>query len=84
MCSHCGWKSNSLTLKDRNWYCKNCGISHDRDINAALTLKRLATETALPVASYAVINDTGIEKLSISGGKVFFNTMIEQLPDVIF
>jgi putative transposase len=41
---------------------------HDRDVNAAINLKRLATETALPVASHSVMNDTGI--VSFSGGKV--------------
>ena len=58
LCSQCDWKNNSLTLKDRTWFCKNCGIFHDRDINAAMNLKRLATPTALPVASYLVTNST--------------------------
>jgi len=38
-------------LRDRTWVCAQCGARHDRDLNAALNLKRLATETALPVAS---------------------------------
>lgn len=33
-CNSCGWINNSLKLVDRVWYCK-CGITHDRDINAA-------------------------------------------------
>jgi putative transposase len=51
LCSSCGWKNEALTLKDREWTCLQCGTHHDRDHNAALNLKRLATETALPVAS---------------------------------
>jgi len=51
LCSICGWKNEALTLRDRKWVCAQCGTHHDRDLNAALNLKRLATETALPVAS---------------------------------
>jgi putative transposase len=51
LCSICGWKNEALTLRDREWTCPACGTHHDRDLNAALNLKRLATETALPVAS---------------------------------
>jgi putative transposase len=51
LCSACGWKNEALKLKDREWVCCGCGSIHDRDVNAALNLKRLATETALPVAS---------------------------------
>jgi len=51
LCSTCGWKHQALTLSDREWQCAQCGTHHDRDHNAALNLKRLATETALPVAS---------------------------------
>jgi len=51
LCSICGWKNEALTLRDREWVCAECGAHHDRDLNAALNLKRLATVTALPVAS---------------------------------
>lgn len=40
-----------MKLSDRIWVCKACGVKHDRDVNAALNLKRLATEIALPVAN---------------------------------
>jgi len=51
LCFKCGWKNEALTLRDREWVCAECGAHHDRDLNAALNLKRLATGTALPVAS---------------------------------
>jgi len=35
MCSHCGYVLESLTLDIREWTCPDCGIHHDRDINAA-------------------------------------------------
>ena len=54
LCSSCDWKNKSLTLKDRSWRCQSCKTFHDREINAALNLKRLAPDTALPVASYSV------------------------------
>ena len=51
LCSVCGRKNEALTLTDREWTCPACDAHHDRDLNAALNLKRPATETALPVAS---------------------------------
>lgn len=69
LCSLCGYKNELLTLKEREWTCKSCSSFHDRDKNAALNLKRLATETALPVASQSVTNDTRMRS-SIPGGKV--------------
>jgi putative transposase len=55
LCSVCGWKNEALTLRDREWTCPACGTHHDRDLNAARNLKRLATATALPVASPSVM-----------------------------
>lgn len=51
LCSVCGWKHETLTLGEREWTCPECGTHHDRDLNAAINLQRLATITALPVAS---------------------------------
>src|SRR5262249_11135853 len=70
LCSICDWKNESLTLKDREWTCKSCDTSHDREINAAKNLKRLATRNALPVASQSVTKDTEVGIISTSGGKV--------------
>ncbi len=34
-CSECGYVYNNLSLKERYWYCPECGTWHDRDENAA-------------------------------------------------
>jgi putative transposase len=34
-CNKCGWINQSLTLTDREWVCQNCGVTIDRDLNAA-------------------------------------------------
>lgn len=34
-CSSCGFILKDLSLKTRSWSCPECGIHHDRDINAA-------------------------------------------------
>ncbi len=47
-CSSCGHKKDDLTLKERTYHCSQCGISIDRDINAAINLRNVAvghTET---------------------------------------
>lgn len=42
LCHCCDWKNDKLKLTDREWVCKNCGVIHDRDINAAINIKREA------------------------------------------
>ena len=34
-CSKCGYIYHDLSLKERFWYCPECGVWHDRDENAA-------------------------------------------------
>ena len=41
MCSDCGFVLDILSLGTRSWDCPACGVSHDRDINAAVNLKKL-------------------------------------------
>jgi len=39
-CSNCGTKKETLTLDERLFKCDHCGFSLDRDLNAAINLKR--------------------------------------------
>jgi putative transposase len=70
LCSICGWKNEALTLSDREWVCAQCGERHDRDLNAARNLKRLATETALPVASPTSNGGAAAGTVPAAAGKV--------------
>ena len=38
MCSNCGSIKNDLTLSQRTYNCEKCGLSIDRDLNAAINL----------------------------------------------
>jgi putative transposase len=46
-CSCCGWKDKELTLSDRTFKCKACGMEKDRDLNASENI----LEEALRVSS---------------------------------
>jgi len=37
-CYKCGYIHNGLTLKEREWTCKECGVVLDRDVNAAINI----------------------------------------------
>jgi putative transposase len=52
-CSKCGSIKSDLKLKDRVYRCPNCGIEIDRDLNASINLKNVAT------GSGDTINDCG-------------------------
>jgi putative transposase len=75
LCSRCGTRNASLALGERTWTCANCGAHHDRDVNAAINLQRLATgalaaRAALPEASLAATPGTAAGQVPAAGGKV--------------
>lgn len=48
MCSECETVNKKLTLADRAWLCPDCGVHHDRDINAAVNIRRWGVTQLLP------------------------------------
>ena len=38
-CSKCDYINKGLTLSERTWICPECGVIHDRDINAAINVR---------------------------------------------
>ncbi|CAK0768984.1 transposase [Gammaproteobacteria bacterium] len=43
VCSECGHLMDVMALSIREWTCPNCGVIHDRDINAARNILSVAT-----------------------------------------
>ena len=46
-CACCGHVLDALALGERRWTCPGCGVSHDRDVNAAVNLKHIAASSAV-------------------------------------
>ena len=44
ICSVCGYYNDNLKLKDRVWKCPVCNTEHDRDVNAAVNIKKFALD----------------------------------------
>ena len=44
ICSNCGSRNKELQLVDRIWTCSTCHSVHDRDINAAINIKKFALQ----------------------------------------
>lgn len=56
MCSSCGSIKKYLALKDRLYSCQSCGLVLDRDVNAAINIKRLGTSLAIDRKSISEIS----------------------------
>lgn len=44
LCSTCGYHNKDLTLAVREWTCPSCNTFHDRDVNAAINIKKFALQ----------------------------------------
>ncbi|MHB1439861.1 MAG: zinc ribbon domain-containing protein [Cuniculiplasma sp.] len=52
MCSHCEYIHDDLKLSERTWTCPRCNITHDREWNAAINIKRFGLiKTGVPTDS---------------------------------
>lgn len=60
ICSVCGQINNDLKLSDREWTCAGCDTHHDRDVNAAINIKKFAIR-AQNLIGVVAPGDTGGE-----------------------
>ncbi len=44
ICNVCGYYNSNLTLDTREWECPDCKTKHDRDINAAINIKKFSLQ----------------------------------------
>jgi transposase len=57
-CSVCKTKNPELKLRHRVWVCKECGSTHDRDVNAATNVQEMALERA--ISQLSTVPESGI------------------------
>jgi putative transposase len=65
----CGTVNRELSLSDRQWTCKACGATHDRDILAANNIKRFALANDNLKYSGAVRSGGPVEMRCCNGGR---------------
>jgi putative transposase len=49
MSSVCGYHNKELQLKDREWQCPGYKTKHDRDLSAAINIKKFALVDQNPI-----------------------------------
>lgn len=69
LCSVCGYKNTELTLDIREWTCPNCNTHLDRDINAAINIKKFALYPQNLVYTGQELPDEPVELPSKDGTK---------------
>lgn len=69
-CSGCGAVKTKLALSERTYECQSCGLSIDRDFNAALNLAALAREADVAGSGPETRNGRGADHKTSSRGQV--------------
>ena len=78
-CSSCGAKADSLSLSIREWTCVVCSVHHNRDINAAKNLEKLAVSST--VSACGASSDGAIASVIASHGALKQESNIKPIMD---
>lgn len=65
MCSRCAERKDDLLLSDREYVCGKCGLVIDRDLNAAINLKKLAASSAVSACCPRSSGHSTVTKLPV-------------------
>ena len=69
MCHVCGNITKDLPLSIREWVC-DCGVKHDRDVNAAINLK-MAASSAVTACGHGSTGYTSCSETAVDeAGKI--------------
>jgi IS605 OrfB family transposase len=69
-CSGCGAVKTKLALSERTYHCDQCGLSIDRDFNAALNLAALAAKVDVAGSGPETLNGRGADQKTPLAGQV--------------
>jgi IS605 OrfB family transposase len=75
-CSRCGAVKTKLTLSERTYHCTDCGLSLDRDLNAARNLAALAAQFDVAGSGPETENGRGADRKTPLAGQV----AVKRLP----
>jgi putative transposase len=64
LCHVCGMRNLDLTLRDRHWTC-HCGVSHDRDVNAAINIKNWMSTVSSTGINACGVGSAGMKSLTL-------------------
>jgi putative transposase len=64
-CSECDAVKPELSLSEREWTCQECGCVHERDVNAARNLKRMAVSDTASACGEVVSLDQAVKQSSV-------------------
>ena len=68
MCCECHWIKEDLTLKDREWTCESCHVTHDRDINASKNILLQGLNNLSGLGTNSDIKQKQVDSFSIEKG----------------
>ncbi len=77
LCSDCGFKLDELDLSIREWICPQCGVIHDRDVNAAQNLRNVAESSSVLACGEESSGMSNITHTKLSSVKQEFSVMVD-------